>query len=805
MLRRSPGFAFAAILSLALGVGANVAIFSVFHAVLLRMLPVKNPQNLVELLAKYPGQEHFNTFSRQAYQLTKEHNHVFSAVIATTEFYSFFHVRGAGVEPERVYGCYVAGDFFPVLGLNATLGRLIGPEDDDANSPAPVAVVSWAYWKSRLHADMQVVGRKILVDDAPLTIIGVAPRAFSGLQPGVNQNIWMPLAMERVIQPYTLRIPNRKFLEIVARLKPGISLQQARAEMTVLYAQSIAEEAKTNDDPHLRNWTVEVEPAGSGLSALRDRFAKPLVIVMAVVGLLLLITCGGVANMLLARAAGREREMALRISLGASRFRLVRQTLTESLLLAGAAALVGVLLGYAGSTVLVNIMASGLEHIQLKTRPDVTVLLFAAGIALTTGVLFGMAPALYALRRETTSSLHGMQAMGESKFKRTMGKGLVVVQVALSVSLLSAAWLFARHLSNLENIDLGFQRDHVLVMGLDPSGSTLTAARLLHAYQDLLARLEAIPGVRSATLSSITPISFTGARGPARVEGYTYKSGERRFLAKDWVAPRYFETFGIPLLAGRDFEPHDESRSRVAVINKMLARYYFGNASPIGKHVLFDGDTKPYEIVGVVGDANYSAINDAPRTIYLDAFQDWNSHAWSQFAIRTAVRPAAITSQVRQAVRDVLKTVPVVQINTMAEQVDASIVPERLIATLSGFFGALAAVIVAIGLYGLLAYRVTRRTNEIGIRMALGAVRSDVVWMIISDTLSTVCAGMVLALPLLFWVKKLAASMIQDAEARSLAPVAFAAVAMVIIAVAAAYVPTKRAAAVEPMQALRHE
>jgi predicted permease len=604
-------------------------------------------------------------------------------------------------------------------------------------------------------------------------------------------------------------------LKLMGRLRPGVSIEQARAEMVVLFQWTVAEITKTNQDPLLRQWKIEVEPAGAGFSRLRDQFEKPLLVLMAVVGLLLLIACTNVASMLLARGAARQHEMAVRVSLGAGRFRLVRQVLTESLLLSVAGSLLGVFLAYFGANALVRIMASGRQivglppHLEIHVHPDVHVFLFTAGVALLTGVLFGLAPAWNAFASDPASSLRESRGGGETRFGRLFGKSLVVAQVALSVVLLSAAGLFIRYLSDLKHRDLGFHRDHVLLVRLDPEHSGYEDERLSRAYQELLERLEAIPGVRSATLSAGTPISGAGASSFANVEGHPERPEDRRYVSINWVAPKYFQTLGTPFLAGRDFNFQDRGGPRVAIVNQAMARYYFADGNPLGKNFTLDRDWKgfgadmPYEIVGMVADANYYEIREAaPRTIYFNAFQE--GRVPSQFELRTSVAPTSVAPEVRRTVRALLKTVPVERLTTLADQVDASIAPERLIATLSGLLGALGAVLAAIGLYGLLAYTVARRTNEIGIRMALGATGSAVTQMVLGDALVMVGAGLAIGAPLAVWGKSFAASLIPDLPGRSAVPIAFGALAMIAVALLAAYVPARRAARVDPMEALRH-
>jgi len=800
-LRRSPGFTSVAVLSLALGIGANTAIFSLIYALLLRTLPVRDPGELVELLHRYPGEPHLNGFSWQAYQFMREHNHVFSGLIAAAN--QPFHVRGEGLEPQTANGAYVDGDFFPVLGVKPAIGRLIGPEDSRPGDSSAVVVVSWSYWKKQFNLDPAILGKQIFVENLPVTIVGVTQRKFSGLQAEASQDFWLPLA----IAPPALRSSHGGWLWLVGRLKPRVSLEQARAEMAVLYESTLDEQAAITNNPFLRKMKFEMEPAGAGLSQLREEWAKPLLLLIAVVGLLLLIACTNIGSLLLARGAAREFEMALRISLGSSRLRLVYEGLTEALLLSVAGGVLGVFLAYFGAGALVRIILQAKRigpPIEFQVRTDVSVLLFTAALALLTGLLCGLFPALRALRSAPGPSLREAGRSGETRQRRLLGKSLVVAQVALSAVLLSAAELFVVHLSNLEHLDLGFERDHVLLVALDPAGSGYGGEWLTQAYQHLLERLEAIPGVRSATMCAASPISGAGANRGATVEGYQPKPGEIRNLTENWVAPKYFETLGTPLLAGRDFNSNDQGHPRVAIVNRTMARYYFGDGNPIGKHVRFDDDDQPYEIVGVAGDSKYYEIREATwRTIYLDTFQE--AEPASRFALRTSVDPLSVAPDVRRVVRDLFKTVSVERISTLDNQVDATIVPERLVATLSGWFGGLGSALAAIGIYGLLAYTLARRINEIGIRMALGATRSNVIRMVLQDALAMVGAGLVIAVPVALWSKQLAVSLIQDLPSDSAIPIAFGALGMIALALLAAYLPARRAARVDPMEALRHE
>jgi putative ABC transport system permease protein len=805
-MRRSPGFAAAAVLSLALGIGANTAIFSLVDTLLLRPLPVAQPQQLVEFLTHYPGDPPGNAFSWQSYERFRNHNHVFSGI--TGESSSRFTVQGDGLEPESVDGEYVIGNYFQMLGVKPAIGRLITPEDDRLGQ-APVAVVSWSWWQSRFDLDPAIAGKRMVLGGLPVTIIGVAPRSFFGLRVGAQPSIWAPLQVKWTADPQSRSSIGG--LRLVARLKAHVSIERARAEMAVLFRWTLEERIRASRDPVMRQLKFTVEPAGAGLfTELRDQYANPLLALMAVVVLLLLAACTNVASLLLARGAARRREVALRVALGAGRFRLLRQFLTEAILLSAAGALPGILLAYLGDRALVRIIQSGRPiiglppHLDIPIHPDLRVLLFTAAVALLTGVLFTVAPAWNALAAAPVSWLRDAGRSGETRIRRLFGKSLVTAQVALSVALLSAAAIFIGSLSRLEHRDLGFRRDHVLLMTLDPAHSGYSASQLSRAYQNLLPRLEAIPGVHSVTISAPTPLSGAGASRFVTVEGYAEKPEDRRYVAVGWIAPKYFETLGMPLLAGRDFRAGDQGGPPVAIINQAMARYYFGRSNPIGGYLSFDGDRRRYEIVGVAGNANYYEVREPRwRTIYLDAFQE--PRPPSAFMLRTDIDPEAVAPVARRIVREMLEAVPVARITTLARQVDASIVPERLIAALSGLFGALGALLAAVGLYGLLAYTVTRRTGEIGIRMALGASRASVMRLVLRDVLAMVCAGLAAGMPLAFWAKHLAGNLIVNLPAGGTVPILWGAAAMVAVALIAAYLPARRAARVDPMDALHYE
>jgi putative ABC transport system permease protein len=797
-LHRSPGFTFIAIASLALGIGANTAIFSLMATVMFRLLPVHDPGSLVELLQKYPGEPRGNgAWTWKDYEHFSAYNTVFSDIIGTSFDNSLRLQTQKGV-PQHAVGEYVTPNYFSDLGVQPAMGRMIGPEDDPASQDA--AVVSWKCWQTVLSSDPHVIGKRIFVQNQPVTIIGVAPPDFVGPRIEAATDVWLP------------RKRTQGALSLLTRLKPGVTLEQARAEMAVLYRFTIEERAARSGDPLVRKLKVEVGPAGDGLNTVRDRFGKPLLILMAVVALLLLITCVNLASLLLARGAAREREFAVRVGLGASRTRLFGQVLTESLLLSISGALIGIPFAYFGALSLSDMLGTGRmgERVHLRMQPDPHVLLFSATIAIATGLFFGMAPALSAIRTMPVSALRQIGSIGETRSKRFWGKSLVVMQVALSVLLLSTGALFITHLWNLEHIDLGFRRDHVLLTTLDSSNSGYTHARLASGYQEILARLERIPGVRSVALAGPTPLSGAGASGFVDVTGHQESPADRRWIEISYISPNYFHTIGSPILAGRDFNSQDQSRPRVVIINESFARHYFGHANPIGKqitlfHVTLDPLPKTYEVIGVTADAHYGDIREPKRSgVYLPAFHD-GVVSGDSFVVRTNIDPEDVTGDVRAALRDVLPNVPVLLITTLNAQIGASIVPERLIAVLSGSFAALGAVLAVIGIYGLLAYAVARRTNEIGIRIALGATTGNVRRMVLRDTLGIVVAGLVLGIPLAILGRFFAAKLARDLAVPTTEPIVLGVLIIVLGALLASYVPARRAAHVDPIQALRHE
>lgn len=801
LMRRSPGFTAVAVLSLALGIGANTAIFSLFDTIVLRRLPVAHPEQLVEFLQNEPGQPRSSSYWEwESYELFRDHNHVFTDMTGMS-FDNLASVHLDGSEPQTVVQENVLGNYFRVLGLTPAIGRLIGPGDVPAKGMGNVVVVSWNYWNSRLTRNPSIVGKRIFVGNEPKIIIGVASRAYSGPRVGVQTDIWAP--------------QEHRPLTILARLKPNVTVQQAQAEMAVLYRLRLQQRALREKSTHLREYTLQVESAGAGLVHVRDQYGKPLTLLMSVVGLLLLLACVNMASLLLARASGRQREIAVRVGLGASRSQLVRQTLSESILFSFAGAISGIFFAYFGTSILVRIMATGrdFEHIELKVHPDLRLLLFTVGLALFTGLLFGTAPAWHAFHFAPASDLRQSGKGGETWFWNLFRKGLVMTQVALSILLVASGAIFLNYLTHLRNFDLGFRSDHVLLVSLDSTHSGYKPAQLSTLYQTLLPRLEAIPGVRSASISGCTPLQGCGTPGRyIFAEGHVDLPENRKHVGVTFVTPRYFETLGIPLLAGRDFSFQDVGRSRVVVVNQAMARRYFPDVNPIGKHITIDKNSKPgwfgneqaYEIVGLVGDVKAVELRGPVYPImYLDMFQE--NQIFDQFELRTAENPASLFTAVQRLMRDSLKTEPVTRVITLRDQVDSNIVPERLVATLSQFFSVLGVALAGVGLYGLLAYTVARRTNEVGIRMALGATTRDVSTLVLQDALTMVCGGVIAGIVLVLLSRPLLISLIQDLKPDDTGALVVSGWITMAVAMLAVYVPVRRAVGVDPIVALRHD
>jgi predicted permease len=808
ILRKSPVFTAVAVLSLALGIGANSAIFTLIDAVMLRMLPVNAPEQLVQVESRYGARK--GGFSYPLYEQVRDRNNVFTGVltISRTSLRLTDEPEGGGAT-----GRYVSGNFFELLGVRPWLGRAIVPKDDRISEGGgnPVVVIAYSLWQRRFGGDTAALGKTLPVEGTPFTIVGVLPPEFFGLQTGETLDFAIPIANEIKIRPKSwLNSHSTGWLSVVGRLKPGVTYAHARAGLDVIIRQFNQFEAGHIADPHNREALLfrrlDVVSASSGLSALRDQFSRPLLILMAVVGLVLLIACANVANLLMDRAAARRREMAVRLALGAGRSRIARQLLTESLLLSGLGGLLALLFASWGSAFLVTLMANGKAPLQLDLHPDARVLAFTGAVCILTAVLFGVAPAFRSMRVDAGPALkEGLRSVGAGPSRAWFGKALVMAQVALSLVLLAGAGLFLGTLRNLHTMNAGFERGGILLAQVAPGEAGLRGAALAGFYQALLQRVDGLPGVRGSSFSLMTPIAGGSVDFNVKVEGYAPRPHEDNDVYVNAVSPGYFAAFGTPLLTGRDFDWRDRAESpQVAIVNEAMAHYYFRNASPLGRWVAL-GDRPPARIVGVVADAKYVSLREPDqRTVFVNAFQIAVPGSL-RLEVRTAGDPLQLVGPIRAGLREMNANVPIKDETTFERQIDESLLQERLMATLSGFFGGLALLLAAIGLYGVLAYAVGRRTSEIGIRMALGAGRKSVLWMVLRETAALVLGGILVGLPLTFAATRLIGKLLFGVTPTDPATIAVAVFTLLLAAAVAGYLPARRASSVDPMVALRYE
>lgn len=820
-LRRNPGFTAVVIFSLALGIGANTAIFSLIDAALLRMLPVADPARLVTI-----GCSSDNAFAYPAFLQLRDRNQVFSGVLAFRTLGDFdFEVDGRG---GLAKGQVVSGNYFSVLGVKPILGRVITPEDDKVADGAPVAVISYVYWVERFNRDPSAVGKRIVLNGSPFTIVGVTPPEFFGLEPGHPIDVSVPLTMVTQVSsgwaaagtPYfVLSAPFRNWLYLMARLKPGITEQRALANAEPIYRQANREAAAglaglPFDSPQHRQMflrsSLHLEPGGRGLAALREQFSKPLLVLMAVVALLLLIACANVANLTLARARAREREVAVRIALGAGRLRLIRQLITESLLLALAGGAAGLLLARWASGGLLALMSRSASPVSLSVHPDARVLGFTALVSLLTVLLFGIAPALRATRPHLAPALkESGRNFGGMGARSSWGKALVTAQVALSIVLLIGAGLLVRSLEKLQNFYPGFSAQHVLLASINPSLVGYQEPQVVTLYQQLLENIKSLPGVRSASFSDFSPLGARFSFTLPTVEGYRPRAGENDPVMINVIGPGYFKTLETPLVLGREFNDADLAGApKVAVINQAMAHYYFGDANPIGRRFSLPGwrgDSSWLTIVGVIQDAKYHSLREqTSRQAYIPFFQSPESGSMT-LEVRALTDAASVSAAVHRIIQEADSRLPIFDVKTLTEQVNESVVQERLVASLSSLFGSLALLMAAIGLYGTMAYVVSRRTNEIGIRIALGAQRRQILGMVMREALLLVIVGVAIGIPVALGFGRLISSMLYDLKPTDPWILTAAASVMTAVAALAGYLPAYRASRVDPMVALRHE
>jgi len=815
-MRGNPGFTAVAVASLALGIGVNTAIFSLVDQLLLWSVPAREPAQLVNVEGGRSGTYPF-------YREYRDRNQVFSGMLASSRPLT------VGLRPEGAravdvgHVSYVSGNYFETLGVGVAAGRVLVDSDDRKPGGSQVAVLSYGGWQRWFAGNLNAIGRKVEVSGYPLEIVGIAERGFGGVFNGRPADVFVPVTMYPLIAPHSAPVwntPNMDWLSVMGRLKPGVSIEEAQAGLRVLWPRAI--EAVNgagkprkfdHEDP------IAVTPGAHGVSSGSRAAMDPLEALLIATGLVLLIASANVANLLLARAAGRRKEIAVRTALGATRVRLVRQLLTESLVLAAMGGVAGMALAY-GSVV--AIAKASLVGPDLRFRPGLAVAAFSVAITVVTAVLFGLAPALRATRMDVRGA------------RIRLGKLLIAGQTALSLALLVGAGLFIRTLHNLESVDLGFEREGVVIVDVDAVNVGYSGHRLRLFYDRLLERARGLRGVRSASLAAMTPMGMYQIATSFAAEGYQPRPGERQIAYSNPVTEGYFTTLGIPILLGRDFEPRDEpvatpkdnlfaalgrmagsaddahtpSGAQVCILNESLARRLFGGSNAVGRHLSFDS---PYtaesaiEIVGVVKDVHHSAVRraDSRGIIYIPS---WRNGAEARYlAVRTSGSTAAVVAAIRNELHALDPNVPLLGAQNLENDVSANFRRERMVAYLCGCFGALALVLASVGLYGVTAYAVAQRTKEVGIRMALGARGLDVVRMIVRESLVPVLGGVVIGVGAALAATRLVASLLFGVAPRDPLSFVVATVAILAVALAASAVPARRAGRVEPLIALRYE
>jgi len=853
MLLKQKGVTAVALLSLALGIGANTALFSIVDAMLLKMLPVKEPERLVLFKAIAPrdfsvgsyngssrtdpetGQRTMTSFAYQCYQRMREQQGPLSDVFAFGGVDLNVNVNG---EADLASGQAVSGNYFTGLGVRPAAGRLLTDEDDKAGAP-PVAVISHRYWQKRFSGDATVVGKQINLNNVAFTVVGVSAKGFDGtMGAGTTQDVTIPIAMEPQMyadkQRSNLNGPGVWWLRIMGRLKPGATAEQASAQLENAFHQAVVEHRTarqaaaqasggntiTNLDPK-QYPRLLADPGGQGETFRRKYYAPSLYLLLGVVGLVLLIACANVANLLLSRAAGRQKEIGLRLALGASRWRLIRQLLTESVLLSFLGGLLGIIFAvWIKNGVLAVSDWGGRGMTALEPQLDWRVLAFTLALSLITGIIFGLAPAWRTTKIDLTPSLKESGRSSSAVHRSLLSRGLVVVQVALSLVLLVGAGLFVRTLLNLQHVELGFNTQNLLLFEVQPALIGYKDEKLRQLYDQISARLEAVPGTQAVTFSRMTLLAQSSHTSSVFLrealsatpdsEGHLTPNGEAH---RQIVRENFLEAMGIPLLYGRTLRPQDDtSAPKVAVVNQAFVNKFFPNQNAIGKRFTYD-TSKPdqIEIVGICRDAKYTSQRDEiPPTVY-SSFRQERPLGGATFEVRTVGDPNSIVASVRNAVRQVDSNLPLIDIKTQVEQADETLRMDRLFAKLLTLFALLAQQLAAIGLFGVLAYTVSQRTHEIGIRMALGADRASVLKMIVRQGMTLAILGVILGLAGAYVLTRYLESWVSLSKmlfgVKVSDPLTYAVIAVLLtmVALIACYIPARRATKVDPLVALRYE
>jgi putative ABC transport system permease protein len=806
--RNSPGFSAVAVLTLAVGIGANTAMFSLVDAILLRPLPIEDPRQLVQVNRRGPGGQG-PVISYPTYQFLRDNQSSFSDLAGTGRVWRWSVTFTDAEGLERVAGELVTGNYFSVLGLRPSLGRVLTPDDNlvagAGGLSGAVAVISDDYWTRRFARNPAAVGSSFSVGGASVTVVGIAPSSFFGLEASDPVDMWLPM----VLQPRLLLGQNwlesrgNNWMRAIGRLKPGISPDAARQATTSVFARL----------PNAAGQWIEIADAAFGLSGLRSRLSFVLQLLMGAVGIVMLIACANVAGLTLARANDRRRELTLRVALGAGRGRLVRQLMIESLVLSLAGGALGLVIATSIVETLLGLIVQGTSRALMPVPLDVRMLGFTCIAALVTGLLVGLVPALSASARSRTVDGRVGFYSGTRR-QHAVGNTLAASQVALSIVLLMLAGLLVKTLSNLRHVDTGFEQESVLAVTLDPIAAQHTGAEFGNLYHQLLDRLGAQPGVRSVSLSDGSFFGTGQRQRGISVHGYVAKPGDDLNPYVISVSPRFFETMGIPLIRGRAFTPDDETRAgSVAIVSQSFARYYFGDRNPLGEHFDFGNQTVSgeVEIVGVTPDVKFNEIREKPvhlvyTPIAANRFPNTSfSFSNTTLAVRTAIDPTLMTARLRQEIRAIDPALPIVRVTTMREQVERSLGQERVAAVLASAFGLLAAGLACLGLYGVMAYSVSRRSREFGVRFALGAAPAGVAWTVIRESLTLVLIGAGIGLAAALSTTRIVASRLFGVTTTDPVTLAAALALMLGTSVVAVVIPAWRASRVAPAVALRGE
>ncbi len=819
MMRQNPGFTAVAVISLALGIGANTAIFTFAKEILFTTMAVPHSERLRVLTWAPSPKSNFTghswgdfgpqlaaPFPYLLYLDMRRHNDVLDDLVAFKDVYQM--TATVDGQAESVDGMLVSGNFYQSLAPRLIAGRPLAPEDDSL-SATPVAAISDAYWARRFGRSADALGKAVNLNRVPVTIVGVNAPEFKGPKAGGTPQFFLPLSLQQQIiaNPRGSLLAKNDFswLMIMGRLKPGVTDQQANASLDLTFRNAIHTTIPELKDTDIPRFSLI---AGSrGLDRRTRDFSKPIYLLLALAGLVLLIACANLANLLLARSSTRQREMSLRLAMGASRSRVMRQVLTESLLLAAFGGAAGLLLGYWGRNLIPSLFDDSWHPSGIDPQMDWRVFAFAFAITLITGLLFGAAPAWRCTRADVNSGLKETGRMSTTRPKALLGKALVVLQVSLSLLLLIGAGLFLRTLLNLRTAQIGFNPEHILLFDLHPSRAAYPASQRVPLYRQIELKMAALPGVESATLSSETLIANGKGRdcfSPTDNLALLVDGGSPWDIS---VGPGFFATMGIPVVHGRSFTSRDDQHApKVAILNQRLAKEFFPNTNPIGRTIIScDGGATPVEIVGVSADAKYDSLrNPVPPTLYLPYLQDSDAGGMT-FELKTASSTASIVTEIREAVRSIDKDLPILEVRTQTQQIEATLTNERVFATLTTGFGILALILASIGIYGIMAYTVSRRTNEIGIRMALGARSITVLSMVLRETFLLALIGITVGLVAAAALTRLAATMLYNLKPTDPLTFIAAALLLTIIALASGFLPARRASSVDPMHALRHE